>query len=46
VMKVCDRVTVLNYGKKIAEGQPADIQSNDEVIKAYLGLGKQVKKGA
>ncbi|MBM7598961.1 branched-chain amino acid transport system ATP-binding protein [Virgibacillus halotolerans] len=37
VMKTCDRIVVLNFGKKIAEGEPKAIQSNPEVIKAYLG---------
>lgn len=37
VMKTCDRIVVLNFGKKIAEGDPKSIQSNPEVIKAYLG---------
>ena len=37
VMRVADEITVLNYGRVIAEGKPREIQSNDEVIKAYLG---------
>lgn len=37
VMKLCDRIAALNFGRKIAEGLPGDISNNEEVVKAYLG---------
>jgi branched-chain amino acid transport system ATP-binding protein len=37
VMPICDTITVLNFGQKIAEGTPYAVQNNSEVIKAYLG---------
>jgi branched-chain amino acid transport system ATP-binding protein len=41
VMTVCDHIVVLDYGRKIADGTPAEIRSNDAVIRAYLGEAEE-----
>jgi len=40
VMDICDRLIVLEFGNKIAEGSPEEIKSNPKVIAAYLGTGE------
>jgi branched-chain amino acid transport system ATP-binding protein len=40
VMNLCDRIQVLSYGRLIAEGEPAAVRANQDVIDAYIGQAR------
>jgi len=45
VMELCDRIVVMNFGEKLAEGNAEEIQNDPKVLKAYLGEGYKRAQG-
>jgi branched-chain amino acid transport system ATP-binding protein len=44
VMNICERITVLNFGRRIADGTSSEVRANPDVISAYLGEGREKKR--
>jgi branched-chain amino acid transport system ATP-binding protein len=45
VMNICDKISVLDHGKIISEGNPEEVRQNPDVISAYLGKGGDTNAG-
>jgi branched-chain amino acid transport system ATP-binding protein len=43
IMEICDRITVLDAGRRIGEGAPPEVRANPDVVKSYLGTGKSAR---